>query len=215
MIHVGISGPIAAGKSTLAHMLHDLALNSGYAAEIISFATGIRELVALERHPYRKAALMQKLFAWGVDSEKAIYAAEQIANTMTEYPSQVGVKNRRLLQIIGTEIGRDYLDVDFWIYRTQQLARSQILDFSISDDLRFDNEALAVDIHIGIDINTDVQLYQQRITTLGADYVYTAHASEKSLTYQPLFVIPVGFTPPVVIDLFKKLEYIRRLRMKV
>lgn len=214
MIHVGISGPIAAGKSTLATQLQSLAREVGYAAEIESFAAGIRELVALEGNTYRMLAMTQKLFDWGYAHEKAAAAARMIDGYMRVYPSQSGIKNRRLLQVIGTEVGREYLGADAWIHRTQQLLRRHdTLDFAFSDDLRFDNEAMAVDVHVAITIPVErAYLYYYRLDKLGGDYTFSDHASEKGLTLSPLFTIPVEFDSDEVRQLFDKLDYIRRLR---
>lgn len=216
MLHVGISGPIAAGKSTLAADLKKLALRAGYNAEVVPFAYGIRELVALEHLPYRKQAISQRLFDWGYDNAYANTAAEMIDGYMSEYPTVEGVKNRRLLQLVGTEVGRQYLGEDAWIIRTQQVARRfEALDFLFSDDLRFDNEAMAVDVHLGIVVRgeADEMLYKARLAEFGADYVYTNHASEQSLTLPPLFELRIAFSGKAVEAAFIALDRIRRLRI--
>lgn len=216
MIHIGISGPIAAGKSTLAKDIKELAGSSGLRAEIIPFATGIRELVALESLPYRKNAITIKLFDWGYDTERANNAATMIDTAMWMYPSQPGIKNRRLLQTIGTEVGRQYLGADTWIIRTQQLARKyDALDFVLSDDLRFDNEVYAVDVHIALEAMTDMQelFYDERLAQLDDNYIFSDHPSERSLTRPALLKIPIGFTGIEVSNLFTELDYIRRLRI--
>lgn len=213
MIHIGISGPIGVGKSTLANKIKSKASHYGYLAAVISFATGIRELVALEAYNHRRAVMAIKLFEWGYDMDKAQLAANLIDQYMIQYPSVVGQKNRRLLQSIGTEVGRDFLGADTWIYRVQQLARNEVLDFLISDDLRFDNEALAVDVHVGITIPEDRRhIYEERVSKYGAGYTYSNHASEQSLTIQPLLTIPIGYNDEELQNLFMELDHIRRLR---
>lgn len=215
MIHIGISGPIASGKSTLAADLKTVIQQHNYRAEIIPFAYGIREIVALENHPYRRSVIAQKLFDWGYDSDKANTAARLIDEYMYAYPSQAGIKNRRLLQLIGTEVGRQFLGEDTWIIRTQQLAfRYDMLDFLISDDLRFDNEAMAVDVHIAVVVKgAQAQaIYQQRMKTFGADYTFANHQSEQSLTLPPLYTVYVGFDITAVQTLFQSIDRIRRLR---
>lgn len=215
MIHVGISGPIAAGKSTLAKELQILARNEGYGAEIVSFATGVRELVALEYVPYRRGIIQQKLYGWGLSLELAQQGAYAVDMAMTEYPSNPDVKNRRLLQIIGTEIGRQLLGKDIWITRTQQLIRGyEAIDFAFSDDLRFDNEAVAVDVHVAITIDgqREAQIYLDRVSKLSNGYVRNDHPSEQSLTLPALFTIPIAFDKDCVAVLFNKLDYARRLR---
>lgn len=215
MVHIGISGSIASGKSTLAKDLQKLAHKRGYVAEIIPFASGIREIMTLENTPYRSEAITHKLYDWGYPLVKARNVAEQIDASMTKFPSQPGIKNRRLLQILGTEVGRDMLDKDAWIIRTQQLIRGyEAIDFAISDDLRFNNEAYAVDVHIAITIRTEIQcmLYVERKAQLGDAYTFADHASEKSLTAPALLEVPIGFTSREVMSLFTQLDYIRRLR---
>lgn len=216
MIHIGISGPIAVGKSTLANELWKLARSKGLEAAVISFAAGIRELLSMETNKYRRIAMAQKLFNWGFDTEHAGIGASMIDEYMYQYPSQVGVKNRRLLQLIGTEIGREYLGADTWIMRVQQLARQyDALDYLISDDLRFDNEAMAVDVHIAITLPTGkhVGMYHDRRSLLDPAYTFDNHPSERSLTLPALFTIPIGFTDDDVQKLYDNLDNIRKLRI--
>lgn len=215
MLHIGISGPIGAGKSTLAKQLQYLAREHEYAAEIIPFASGLRELIAFEGFTEGRVIAMANLISnWGWDYTKAHLAAIMIDQYMVEYPSTPGVKNRRLLQYVGTEVGRNFIHPDFWIYRVQQLTRAAnggIVDLVISDDLRFDNEALAVDVHVSIKLSR-LDCYTQRMQTFNPNYTYSNHASETSLSLPPLFTIPVCFTENEVQSLFKQLDYIRRLR---
>ncbi len=53
------------------------------------------------------------------------------------------VKGRRLLQLLGTECGRDCIDIDIWVNRWidefQNMTHDHI--YVIADDIRFDNEA--------------------------------------------------------------------------
>lgn len=210
MIHIGISGPIGAGKSTLAKALHTRAIDQGFNSAIIPFAYGIRELVALEGVEHRRFEIAHKLHDWGYSFTTASTAASMIDEYMKQYPTGKE-KNRRLLQSVGTEVGRHYLGEDAWIIRTQQLARKyEALDFLFTDDLRFNNEALAVDVHIAIDVSNS-QMYRTRLQALGADYTYSNHESERSLTLPALFTIPAEFTD--VSPLFATLERIRRLRI--
>jgi hypothetical protein len=217
MLHIGISGPIASGKSTLAKQLAQRATDHGYAAHIVPFAAGIRELVALESFAGSRVPLLAGMISgWGWDATKAHLAAIMIDEYMTQYPSTPGVKNRRLLQYVGTEVGREFLHTDFWIYRTHQLIRqynSGVIDFAFSDDLRFDNEAVAVDVHIQIQVYGERErCYRERRLQFGGEYTFSNHKSEMSLTLPPLLVIPVCFTDSEVDDLFTDLDRIRRLR---
>lgn len=214
MIHIGISGKIGAGKSTLAASLKQLAIESGYACEIVSFAYGVREVAALEQHVARKSALVNLFHSYGYDYETSSVGARLADAYMRKYPTITNTKNRRLLQSIGTEVGRMAIDEDIWIKRTHYMFRGYPLDFGISDDLRFDNEAMAVDIHVGITIDGVEQssVYLERIGAFGADYTNNNHASEQSLTLPPLFTIPIGFTQEDVLRLFEKVDKVRKLR---
>jgi hypothetical protein len=88
-----------------------------------------------------------------------------------------------------------------------------MLDFAFSDDLRFDNEALAVDVHVRITVPSERrECYMQHLTQFGAEYAYANHLSETSLTLPALLTIPVCFTTTEVESLFIKLDTIRRLR---
>lgn len=215
MIHVGISGKIGAGKSTLAKSLRQLAIESGYACEIIPFAYGVREVAKLENEDKRKSKLVNLFHSYGYDFEIAARGALLADAYMRKYPTLAEKKNRRLLQSIGTEVGRVAIDEDIWIKRTHYMFRGYPLDFGISDDLRFDNEAMAVDVHVAITIDglEQASLYMERVGKMGAEYTYNKHASEQSLTLPPLFTTPVGFTQEDVLKLFEKLDRVRKLRI--
>lgn len=223
MIHVGLSGPIAAGKSTLATSLKQLAIEHDYTCEIIPFATGVRQVAALEQYSDidRRARICNLFYSWGYDYHLSLQAAALTDSYMSKYPTEEGKKNRRLLQSIGTEVGRHAVCEDIWIYRVQQECLQRfiyneipLLDFLISDDVRFDNEAMAVDVHVGItaEDSTQYALYKQRLKKFPADYTFTHHASENSLTLAPLLTVPIGFTQQDVVSLFTLLDYTRRLR---
>jgi deoxyadenosine/deoxycytidine kinase len=221
MIHIGISGPIASGKSTLAKSLKQLSLESGLACEIIPFATGVREVAALEEYNdiERRARITNLFYSWGYDYHLSLQAAALTDDYMQLYPSEAGKKNRRLLQSIGTEVGRQHVCEDIWIHRVQAECMKRftnneigLLDFLISDDVRFDNEALAVDVHVRIDIDANPTLLFERTGNLDALYTYTQHASETSLSIPPLLTVPIGFTQQDVLSLLNQLERIRGLR---
>ncbi len=215
MLHIGISGAIASGKSTLAMGLKGRAQQAGYDARIIGFATGIREIVAVEHTASRVPIIANMLSQWGYDATKSQYGAMLIDQYMMEYPSTVGVKNRRLLQSIGGEVGRDSIDVHMWIRRTKHLFKQiPMLDFGFSDDLRHDNEVMAVDVHVAIQLTSErLDCYQQRVKQLDPYYTYNNHASEHSLTLPALLTIPVCFDEADVDTLFRQLNTIRSLRV--
>jgi len=59
-------------------------------------------------------------------------------------------KGRRLLQLLGTECGRDCIGENCWVDMWVQEANLWNVDFVIADDVRFDNEAKACDIVIRV-----------------------------------------------------------------
>lgn len=189
MIHIGISGPIAAGKSTLAQQLEQ-----HFNARIIPFAYGVKQLASYELFADRLHIMTQRLVQYGATYPVAFTAASMIDGFMNKYPSQVDRKNRRLLQFIGVEAGRNTIHPDIWIDVVQArkpLAYSAGYDVVISDDLRFDNEAAAVDIHIGIVAD---DCYAERKQKLDAQYTFSNHPSEQSLTAEPDIIIPACWT---------------------
>jgi hypothetical protein len=214
MLKVGISGPIASGKSTLSKMLQQRARDNGFTAEIIPFAREVKMIAATENNAARVIIMASLFTQWGYDSTKAHMAAIMIDQYMRDYPSIPGVKNRRLLQYIGTEVGRDFLHKDIWIYRVQEAAKLYpVLDFLFSDDLRFNNEAFAVDVHINIvtpEVLWDCYAKQKGLFT--KSYLYNDHPSEQEHLMPAFFTIPVCFIDKDVNNLFYQLNEVRRLR---
>lgn len=215
MLHVGVSGKIASGKSTLAKALKQLAIESGYACEIVPFAHGVREVAALECEDMRRALITNLFYSWGYNYGVSLAAALLADQYMEEYPSEEGKKNRRLLQCIGTEVGRNTVAEDVWIRRTHAVFDTlsflhSPLDFGISDDVRFNNEAYACDVHVHIEvIDLDQQLrYSERIENIE----HYDHVSEHALSVPPLFTLPINFRQRDVRTLFEKIDQVRRLR---
>lgn len=53
-------------------------------------------------------------------------------------------KGRRLLQLIGTECGRECIGEDVWVHAFLRKVNASSSDYIICDDVRFDNEARAI-----------------------------------------------------------------------
>lgn len=203
MIHVGISGAIASGKTTLAESLAKLATDQDYKTQIVGFATGVKELAAI----MDIQALRDKIQSWGHSAYKSREAAYMIANAQQLLPTTPGIKNRKLLQFIGSQVGRGYLGLDTWIRHTNDLIMPDV-DFVFTDDVRFDNEAQSVDAHVGITVQGDTSfiLYEKRVKEAGYEYTYADHDSERSLTLSPRFIIPIGFNQAHVRTLFELIK---------
>jgi len=209
MLHIGVSGPIGVGKSTFAQtfktVVEDVSKDEygegGYNVQIMPFATGIRQIISFEGNPFRKIAIASLLQRWGYDAEVALHLVDLIECAMQEYPSVVGQKNRRLMQVIGTEIGRNVMGESIWIDYVKRFS-NPYTDFLVSDDLRFDNEAAAVDIHVAIVPNA---FYEQTRAQLSNEYTFSDHESEHGLTIEPHIRLMAGFTEK---DVLRVLQYI-------
>lgn len=185
MIHIGISGPIGSGKSTLARQL-----TQHFSARIIPFATGVYAIAALEYEVNRLDAIAELITSYGATYPVAYVAASMIDAHMKRYPSEPGIKNRRLLQFIGTEAGRDTIHEDIWVdVVTSIMNAGDMVDVVISDDVRFENEVHAVDLHVRID-TADNECYDNRKAGLSTQYTFSDHASEHGVVSEPDYTIP-------------------------
>lgn len=194
-LHIGINAPIGAGKSTLAQMLSSEFDKLRVPNEIISFAAPIKYLVDHltddTKHNYDFA--LGVFYNWGV-RDKLLSDVALAVTTAREllYDRTPGAKQRKLYQYVGTEVGRMMIDEHFWINLLRKSARSDTV--VISDDVRFNNEALAVDVLIGIDITANEALYEERKKIFDPSYFYTKHISERGIDIPYAYIVPVGFT---------------------
>lgn len=103
-------------------------------------------------------------------------------------------KDRQLLQIIGTDAGRDYLEKDIWVNRF--LEDIEIVNETckqlnlpekkfIVDDVRFDNEAITLlkEGWIGIWLNVNDEIRIKRLENRDGDsqIKYLSHKSEMQM----------------------------------
>lgn len=205
-IHIGISGPIAAGKSTLARGLADIFDLMGYKAKIIPFATGLKYLATLYDNPQWHLRAFAYFIDLGYTREESIEGVMKLLEGFITYPIHDGVKPRKLFQFIGTEVGRDTVDKDVWIKAVQrEIERQDLLDFVISDDMRFVNESAAVHLRIAITTEEQEKLYEARQAQFPKEYFYSDHPSEKErdLLYAPDFEIGIDSKTSDVIKLAK------------
>ena len=160
---IGLTGPPGAGKDVTAAYLcgsHDF--------QRFAFADQIRS-----------AALVLDPLVKGRTRLSAVVASHGWDTAKTEWPEV-----RRLLQVLGTELGRDLHGADVWVDKTfaaiRELAPDQRVVIS---DCRFRNEAAAIRAHGGfiVRINRDIP----RLDAV------MSHASEvESAGLTPDYVLP-------------------------
>lgn len=110
---IGLTGKKGSGKSTVAGMLCEK-----YDYRIMSFATPIKDM----------------LMAMGL-TEDEIYNVDLKEKTIERF----GKSPREMLQLLGTEFGRNLIADDVWV-RTLE-AKIESADRIVIDDVRFVNEA--------------------------------------------------------------------------
>lgn len=126
----------------------------------------------------------------------------------------VGVKNRRLLQFLGTEWGRE-IDPNLWVNLWRQETRAHlfkttfgVLQIVICDDLRFDNEAQQV-VDLGgkiIRVECDEQTRRDRSPgTFNPD----SHKSESGIDGR--FVHSTIYNTKDLSDLRKNVQYLMKM----
>jgi hypothetical protein len=192
---VGISGmpgrpSIGLGKTTLARQLYGKLLTHpalDQRVEIIPMAYGLKTLASYEVAPVRVIHVYRQLRAWGHSHDRAAQATHAVTAAFRRWPTRKGQKNRRLLQYLGTEVGRAMLGEDTWVDLVDRTAQKLQAHIVLTDDIRYDNEARAVDLHVAIDGGLDLAALCKNHEDLGqpADYFQAGHCSEQSLTHQP------------------------------
>ena len=117
---IGLSGYAQSGKDTVAELL---CLNYGF--KRISFALPMRDAI-YTLNPY-------------------VEGGNRIVDLVDEYGWDVAKANpevRRLLQVFGTEVGRNLFGETFWI--DQAFKRAEEYERVVFSDVRFPNEAQAI-----------------------------------------------------------------------
>lgn len=118
---IGLSGYAQSGKDTVAEML---CLNYGF--KRISFAL-----------PMRDAIYTLNPIVFNLNS--------RVSDLVDEFGWDVAKTNpevRRLLQVFGTEVGRNLFGEDFWV--NQAFKRAKEYERVVFSDVRFFNEAQAI-----------------------------------------------------------------------
>jgi len=117
---IGLSGYAQSGKDTVAELL---CLNYGF--KRISFALPMRDAI--------------------YTLNPVVEGGNRVADLVNEYGWDVAKANpevRRLLQVFGTEVGRNLFGERFWI--DQAFKRAEEYQRVVFSDVRFPNEAKAI-----------------------------------------------------------------------
>ncbi len=137
---IGVAGAAGAGKTTVANYLID---NFGF--QLLGFATPLYALGAIHNKP--KEEWHNRAYGWGYTylepmgfSDTDIFRfASDVWSVMEDTPVEEG-KNRTLLQLLGTEVGRAW-DEDLWTNIFEAKVEELGPDAKIvNDNLRFPNE---------------------------------------------------------------------------
>ena len=216
-MHIGISGPIASGKSTLAKSLVAVFEVMDIKARIVPFAEDLKWMVGL----YGKDTMLQDLRVFfrrlNYPEDVISHAMLNVLHAMIMYPPVDGVKPRKLLQYIGTEVGRDVVDEDLWVSAVQQRIKGDSINqYFISDDLRFPNEAEAVDYHVQIVVDSDdglsAKAYEARKAMYPPQYFASDHQSEQEQLPLPNYSLPANFTTVEVVRLAKAINHTHKAK---
>lgn len=153
---LGISGYATSGKDTVAGILHDL-----YGYEQISFAKALKDCV------YALDSQISVILDFGRDHD-VITVREIVDEHGWEHAKQY-TEVRRLLQVMGTEVGRNILGQNIWV--DTAFSRAPEGKLLVISDVRFPNEFEAIKARGG-------QIW--RVERKGVTAV-NAHVSETAL----------------------------------
>jgi len=211
---IGISGPIGSGKSYLGNKLVDYYTSLGVKTCYWPFAKILKEMTAdMLSNPVLNYSVAFNYFASfeRYSIEQVYNAAIATVDAWEEDGKNAVGKKRKFMQLLGTEIGRGILHPDVWIRERDKHTKGY--DLVVSDDVRFDNEASASSIHIGIrPTPSEMEEIKAKFESANPGYTYSNHASEKSLTKEPDYRIPYMFTSVDFIKLCDHLNYVMGLK---
>lgn len=128
---IGLSGYAQSGKDTVAE--HIIA-NYGYRR--VAFADPIRKAL------YKLNPVVP------VGEFNAIHLAQAVDGLGWEETKRLSSETRRLLQVLGTEVGRDMFGADFWV--NQAMGNVGKFDKVVLTDVRYPNEYRAIKSREGI-----------------------------------------------------------------
>lgn len=172
---IGITGYAGSGKDTLANILVEELQAAGKTAAVFSFAQPIREITAalgLDIYDRDKKEVPVTLFFDDFEERLILEIDCALGHTasndercelfafFTEALVQQGhlhygpagntlhISPRVFAQLFGTEGGRR-VSPDFWVDIATRAQEAICVDFAITSDVRFPNEANAVDVLFG------------------------------------------------------------------
>jgi hypothetical protein len=147
---IGLSGYAQSGKDTIAEML---TMNYGF--KRLAFADNIRKAI-IKLNPILN------------DGSRISESVKKIGWEPTKAISET----RRLLQVFGTEIGREMFGEDFWVKQVlKQIEEDEIYDHFVITDVRFPNEANLIKLKGG-------EVWR---VNRGANKPINSHASESAM----------------------------------
>ena len=158
---VAFCGRIGVGKSTLAHELAD---STG--GEVMSFADPLRDMIGqIVDKKYLSSDMIDGVRAKDVE--------------IPWLGSPERMTGRKLLQLCGTDFGRNMVDPDIWVKVARKRLNQHQTFYGLPhkhifiDDLRFDNEARMVRTKGGLVVE---------VKRDGADFGEDSHVSEKGVS---------------------------------
>jgi len=211
-MHIGISGPIASGKSTLAKSLQSVFELMDIRARITPFAEDLKWMASLYGSPELIPQLLQAFRILNYDEVTVWKGVAKTLEAFLLYPPVDGVKPRKLYQFIGAEMGRNTVDPELWIKAVQRRIRADKTHlYFISDDVRFYNEIQALDYHVHISIpDNAMTLYEMRKSLFPPDHFFSDHESEQEILPAADYTIPINYTVDQLIHLAKSINHFQR-----
>lgn len=158
---IGISGKIASGKTTIRNHLE-----SKYGFVGVSFADPMKALEKIH-NSYPENEWLTNIgyitTAVTINFRQAEELKKLLYKCFVSNPVMAGQKNRKLLQEIGTEVGRKFNEriwIDF------ALKRARFNNRTVIDDVRFKNELEALSSHTVWRISIPSEIQKERILSL-------------------------------------------------